>query len=209
MIAWAVTWVEAMVEKQDPKSRRLFFEAAVRKLVGPVANYLERRIGGPERIETERKPRILRPPGAIEEAQFAHTCQHSGRCVDACPANAIFALTPAFRDKAGTPAINPDVAACVVCDGLLCTHACPSGALAPLTEPQQIDMGVAEVYASSCVRADGETCTLCVERCPYGAAAIVFDDEGPPRVLADGCTGCGVCQLYCPTTPKAIVVRPK
>jgi len=200
-----------MGETQDPKSRRLFFETAARKLVGPVANYLEKRIRsvpvpgeGPGRM-----PELLRPPGALPGRLFVDTCQHAGQCIDVCPAKAIVALPPAYGSLARTPVINADIAACVVCDGLLCTHACPSGALRPLRSPHEIDMGVAEVYASSCVRANGETCTLCVERCPIGAQAIVFDNDGPPRVSADGCTGCGVCQLFCPTTPKAIVVRPK
>ena len=59
-----------------------------------------------------------------------------------------------------------------------------------------------------CVRSHGESCTRCVDMCPMGSDAIRFDDNGPPTVLADGCVGCGVCQLYCPTTPKAIVVSP-
>jgi len=97
-------------------------------------------------------------------------------------------------------------------------------------------MGVAEVYASLCVRTSGEACTKCVDLCPLGPAAIRFDDErarpnlpepqasacatspdsepkadnlNPPTIVHDGCVGCGVCQLYCPTTPKAIVVRPQ
>jgi len=201
--------VDAMADKQDPKSRRMFFETAARKLVGPMANYLEKRVGRIPIPPAGRIPHLLRPPGALDEDRFVDACQHSGQCIDACPANAIFALAPAYGAAARTPAINPDIAACVVCDGLLCTHVCPSGALLPLSAPHQIDMGVAEVYASSCVRSDGESCTLCVERCPIGAEAIVFVDGGPPRVRADGCTGCGVCQLFCPTTPKAIVIRPK
>ena len=209
MMRMLVELDNAMVEKQDPKSRRMFFETAARKLVGPVANYLEKRVEGVAMPPAGRILDHLRPPGALAEDQFIDTCQHSGQCIDVCPANAIFALAPAYGATARTPAINPDIAACVVCDGLLCTHACPSGALQPLTAPHQIDMGVAEVYASACVRSNDEDCTLCVEHCPIGAEAILFVDDGPPRVRAEGCTGCGVCQLFCPTTPKAIVIRPK
>ncbi len=209
MMRMLVELDNAMVEKQDPKSRRMFFETAARKLVGPVANYLEKRVEGVAMPPAGRILDHLRPPGALAEDRFIDTCQHSGQCIDVCPANAIFALAPAYGATARTPAINPDIAACVVCDGLLCTHACPSGALQPLTAPHQIDMGVAEVYASACVRSNDEDCTLCVEHCPIGAEAILFVDDGPPRVRAEGCTGCGVCQLFCPTTPKAIVIRPK
>ena len=42
----------------------------------------------------------------------------------------------------------------------------------------------------------------------YLPQAIRFVGDEPPEVLSPGCVGCGVCQLYCPTEPKAITVRP-
>jgi len=186
----------------DPSNRRAFFRKAVSKIVEPLTDYL----GTPE---SERPRTLLRPPGAIEESRFVDACLRCGSCIDACPANAIFAMNQTSEESVGTPMINPDHAACVVCDGLQCTHVCPSGALLPITDPSLINMGLAEVYGPVCLRSNGESCTICVERCPTGESAIRFDNDGPPQVLSDGCTGCGICQLYCPTTPKAIVVTPR
>lgn len=187
-----------------PASRRHFFRDALHRVAAPLGRYLEQRFN----LHAHEGQVYLRPPGALEERRFVTTCDSCARCVEACPANAIFLLGDAAGPARGTPVIDADRAACVVCDGLLCTHACPSGALLPLNEPRQIRMGTAEVYGGLCVRSRGEHCTTCVELCPLGDAAIRFNDEGPPEVLADGCTGCGVCQLYCPTRPKAIVVQP-
>ena len=185
----------------EPKRRVFFREAAVR-LIAPLADYIEKRTDGP------RDSGWLRPPGAIAESALVEVCIRCGACVEACPADAIFALAESHGAAAGTPAIDPDLAACVVCDGLQCTTVCPSGTLLPLLSPGDIAMGVAEVYASLCVRSRGESCTACVDSCPMGEAAIGFADDGPPSVVSAGCVGCGVCQLRCPTDPKAIVVRP-
>lgn len=196
-----------MRSDNDGSSRRGFFREAGRKLIGPVADYIEKRTG--PLPPSRRGLPILRPPGAISSDRFADTCQRCGACVEVCPANAIVALDESFGNLSGTPVVNPDTSACVICDGLQCTHVCPSGALLPLESADEIDMGLAEVYAGMCVRSREETCTLCVDRCPIGVGAITFRDEGPPLVFEDGCTGCGICQMYCPTTPKAIMIRPK
>jgi MauM/NapG family ferredoxin protein len=183
-------------------SRRGFFQEAVGRTVRPLAEYIERRFNiAPDRT-------YLRPPGAIDEKSFLDTCYRCGSCIDECPANAIFALDKDAGEAGGTPTIDPERVACVLCDGLKCTYACPSGALLSVSVPHRVRMGLAEVYRPLCVRTQGEACTLCVDKCPLGAAAIRFNDAGPPEVLSPGCVGCGLCQFHCPTSPKAIVVKP-
>lgn len=189
-----------MNEANDSKRRGFFREAAAR-LIAPLADYIEQRVDQP------RDSPWLRPPGAIAESALNEACIRCGACVEACPADAIFALGEIQGAAAGTPAIDPDLAPCVVCDGLQCTTVCPSGALLPLVNPGDIAMGVAKVYAPLCVRSRGESCTACVDGCPLGEAAIRFVGDGPPQVIEAGCVGCGVCQFRCPTDPKAIVVR--
>lgn len=187
--------------------RRGFFRRAVAQVIGPVAELIERKTAAFEPAPARPiEPLRIRPPGAVPEAAFVHTCQRCGACVAACPARAIVPLTSDDPLLHESPVIIPAQAACVICEGLQCTHVCPSGALQPLADPAQIRMGLAVVDVGACIRSAGESCSLCVDKCPIGPTALRFDDDGPPRVLADGCTGCGVCELYCPTAPKAIRV---
>jgi len=183
------------------RGRRYFFREGLARLVGPLADFLH------DRLDAAPPRKVLRPPGALPEDEFLNTCQRCGGCAEVCPAHAIWLSTEG--PAAGMPFIDPDLAACVVCDGLLCTHQCPSGALRPLNEPRQIVMGLAEVSESLCVRSSGEDCRICVERCPIGAEALILVGSGPPIVREAGCVGCGVCQFYCPTRPRAIVVQPR
>jgi ferredoxin-type protein NapG len=78
-----------------------------------------------------------------------------------------------------------------------------SALLRPPGEQERIDIAKTEVKR--------DICDLCVIYCPLGEDAIVLDklDGGKflPKVL-DGCVGCGVCQMVCPTTPAAIIVEP-
>ena len=56
--------------------------------------------------------------------------------------------------------------------------------------------------------------TICIDKCPISAVAIRLSAEGRveiinPAATGIGCTGCGVCQEVCPTTPrKAIRIIP-
>jgi len=57
-----------------------------------------------------------------------------------------------------------------------------------------------------------QPCSTCVDRCPYPGVAIEIRDSEDgaiphPRVIADFCTGCGLCVFGCPTTKPAIVVE--
>jgi ferredoxin-type protein NapG len=170
-------------------------------MVSPLANYLE------QRLPDDTTKTYLRPPGALTGDSFLRTCARSGQCIAVCPVDAI-KWSPRGADEK-TPIIEPQVAACVVCDELKCTQACPSGALLPLASPELIDMGLAVVEHAACLRSTGDNCDVCVDLCPLGEAALWLPGAGPPQVIESGCVGCGVCQQYCPTTPKAITVWPR
>lgn len=182
--------------------RRTFFREAFSRMLAPLADRIGRGRDHPT------SPPRLRPPGAMAESQLVDTCYRCGGCVEVCPADAIFPLVNTEGDAAGTPAIDPDETACVLCEGLKCTAACPSGALTLVTEPGAVRMGLAEIYHPLCARTNGDDCTRCFDWCPLGEAAIRLEQDGPPEILSPGCVGCGMCQLHCPTGPKAIVVRP-
>ncbi len=104
--------------------------------------------------------------------------------------------------------ILPDTQPCLVCDGLQCMSACPSGAL-QATPRTQIRMGLARIDHGLCLRTTEEACTECVDTCPEGEKALHLDTAGAVQVVAEGCIGCGVCQWRCPSEPKAIVVQPR
>lgn len=148
----------------------------------------------------------LRPPGARPEAEFLETCSACGRCVSACPVSAIKPRRTEDPREDGKPVIEASVQACVICDDLACMKACPTGALR-LVDRLAIRMGRAVLRLETCVRSHGEDCQICVDKCPIGTSAIEIPFVGAQVTVKDGCTGCGVCEMYCPTAPKAIVVE--
>ncbi len=210
-------------------ARRAFFREGFRNLLKPVADLVGKRLDHlHETLEASRRAamiepsspfgrgsssepeasRLIRPPGALEEELFIGRCAHSGECVAACPVEAIRLLQSEDARLHGTPFIDPQVQACVVCDELACMQACPSGALQKLPR-HLIDMGVAELRQDLCLRSDGDDCRICVEKCPIGLQAIQIAYQGASvEVKTDGCVGCGVCEMYCPTTPRAIAIKP-
>lgn len=158
-------------------------------------------------FQAASEPPPLRPPGTVSEESLAQTCLTCGACVNVCPRHAIKPMPPSKGPLAGTPYIVPREAPCVLCTGLLCTTVCPSGTLLSVTEPKNVRMGYAAIEPRRCLPFSGQPCNTCISCCPV-PGALVADDKGRPRVTAD-CTGCGICEYYCPTTPAAIQVRPR
>ena len=187
--------------------RRGFFKEALNQIMQPVAELLDDQM--PEFLSAEKPDRayILRPPGALPEAEFLETCHRCGNCIKNCPANAILPLQNVQSAIANTPYIDPDEQPCVICDSLACMHVCPSGALKPVYA-EDIRIGLAVFNVETCLRTKAVACTYCIDTCPIGEDAIHLTTEGVVEVLESGCTGCGVCQYACPTSPKSIIVEP-
>jgi ferredoxin-type protein NapG len=189
-------------------NRRRFFQESLRELLRPLSETLEKAANDLAAMEPEPKKvvlPILRPPGALPGNAYLETCSRCTACVRVCPAQCIKIDTTGKRGD-GAPYIDADTAACLVCTGLYCMPACPSGAL-QITALNDIHMGTAAWNSESCVRTSGEDCSICVDHCPLGTFAIELIN-GNVVVHEKGCIGCGVCQHDCPTTPKSITVIP-
>lgn len=144
---------------------------------------------------------LLRPPGAIAEADFLAACTQCEACQYACPHDAIVPAPVRARGAAGTPVIEPLSQPCMMCPDTPCIDACPSGALLPT---DRIRMGTARINPLDCLAGTG--CFSCGERCPVPGA--ITRQGGKPVVSADACTGCGICQWVCPAPHNAVLILP-
>lgn len=94
----------------------------------------------------------LRPPGALAERVFLASCIKCGQCLQVCPPQVI--QLAGLRDGfgIGTPYIVPKEGACILCKGLPCVLACPTGALDHhLSEGKDAEMGLAVVHPDTCL----------------------------------------------------------
>ena len=180
------------------------FRLGFRRMMEPLAEYIEQRL--PREVVVRRT--VVRPPGALAEGDFLDTCYRCGNCVDICPVHAIRQMTREDVERAGTPYVDADLAACIACEEIACTKACPSGALQQLENIDQIAMGLAVVDTYLCLRHNGDECTTCIAQCPVGEKALHLNDRGEVEVEPAGCIGCGVCQYRCPSLPRAVQIMP-
>jgi len=151
---------------------------------------------------------MVRPPGALPEADFLRTCILCQECVRICPTTGLRpTIWQAGIAGVGTPQVKGRLGGCLFVPSCpqLCAQVCPAGAIRPITRAQ-MKLGRASVDHSACLAWDqGVKCLVCVEACPTGAAGP-FDG----RVVVDPlkCTGCGRCENACPVADSAIHVYP-
>ena len=213
-----------MGKLEEPHGRGDFFKSLGKLAAGLLAERVEA-------LVTAASPKLLRPPGALAEFDFLVTCTRCDKCIQACPQGSIFKAGPQAALGAGTPAIEPRAMPCFLCSALPCVTACPEGALVwprlkpsspddpGLEGPAAVRMGTARVRPRRCLtyehdQVPAQPCRTCVDRCPYPGVAIRMTEPGPdglahPEVLAEACTGCGLCSFGCPTPEPAIVVEPR
>ncbi|MGK5094701.1 4Fe-4S dicluster domain-containing protein [Deltaproteobacteria bacterium TL4] len=100
----------------------------------------------------------LRPPGALEESKFVASCIKCGQCLQVCPPQVIHLAGLDLGLGIGTPYIIPREGACILCGGLPCVLACPTGSLDhQISEGKEAQMGLAVMSnAQTCLSVKGK-----------------------------------------------------
>ncbi len=183
-------------------ARRVFFAGAGGALLAVGARAL-----GAARYR--KSDTLLRPPGAVPEDRFAGLCIRCNNCVHACPSKIIRPDTGHEAGLAGFGApiirFESDYQYCLeTCNA--CTQVCPTGALVPLSLQQKNKYVIGEALVDNnvCLTALGKKeCNACEHACPYDAVHITWDEQqyNAYPVVNDKCTGCGACEVVCPTLP--------
>lgn len=151
----------------------------------------------------------IRPPGALPEPAFIGACTRCGDCVDVCPVRAIKLLPSSHGLAGGTPVLDVETTACIMCETMPCAAACPTPALElPAWGWRDVQMAAISIDASRCITYRDVECGICARVCPVGEDALRLDADGHP-IIGDACTGCGQCISACVTSPSSISAAPK
>lgn len=159
----------------------------------------------------------FRPPFASGEIKFLEDCTKCGKCIEACPVNALTPISEKYGLRAaGTPALDLINKACLLCEEWPCVTVCEPNALNSMVliaEPEDVQdediediplrpMALAVIDSARCIAFSGPECGACAHICPVEGA---LQWDGPkPRIDAEYCVGCGLCRQACITDPKAI-----
>ncbi|MFH1685981.1 MAG: 4Fe-4S binding protein [bacterium] len=177
-------------------------------------------------FEANPSPFLIRPPGAVIEADFLARCIRCGQCMRVCPNNALHpTLLQSGAEGIWTPLLIPRIGYCEpTCT--LCGEVCPTGAILPLTIKQKVGdedqppnrIGTAFFDRGRCLPwAMAKPCIVCEEWCPTSPKAIYIKEESVtdrtgrsvvvkrPQVDPDLCTGCGACEFACPVIDRPAV----
>lgn len=201
-------------EHVPDNSRRRFLGTAASAAVAAAGSALATRAYA---ATARPAPLRLRPPGSVPEDDFLRLCVRCGACLRACASGVLQAV--GFEggvEGLWTPQVVADGSGCEPsCNR--CGQVCPTGAIRalPLDEKRRARIGLAVVDAKRCLPHAGKgDCRLCVDDCTsagYAAIEIVrvgteidgsgqpVEDSGfaAPRVIAEQCVGCGLCQSRC------------
>ncbi len=164
-------------------------------------------------LAVEADPRLIRPPGSLDEPNFLARCIRCGQCMKVCPNNALHpALMQGGIEGLWTPVLVPRVGYCEP-NCVLCGQVCPTGAIWEITEAEKLGTAFATLPQGAYAQT-AESAPSTGEANADTAAAgtpirigTAFIDRGRclPWAMA---TECIVCEEWCPTSPKAITLQP-
>jgi polyferredoxin len=155
-------------------------------------------------LSAEPHERLIRPPGALDEKQFLARCVRCGECMKVCLNNALHpTFTEAGWEGIWTPVLVPRVGYCEP-GCTLCGQVCPTGAIREFTSQEKAWAGVSSAPSSALPSTPPSGPGADAAPIRLGTA---FYDRGRclPWSMA---TDCVVCEEWCPTSPKAIYLRP-
>jgi polyferredoxin len=164
-------------------------------------------------------PWLIRPPGARED-NFLDKCIRCAECTRVCPTGGLQpSLLESGLEGFWSPILYTRLGYCdYSCNA--CGQVCPTGAIPLLTleEKRQRVIGTAYIDQNRCIPwASYHPCVVCEEMCPVPDKAIklvpvdLVSPDGKlvhvqlPRVFADICIGCGICEYKCPLSASAAI----
>lgn len=159
----------------------------------------------------QSRNRFVRPPGALDEADFKKQCIGCFKCATSCPNDCIEMAGFEYGfENVHTPVIVPRSKACTLC--MRCTEVCPTGALQEIPRNleavgSKVKMGTAVLDTDLCYSYHGRTCGVCYRACPLPGKAMTVGLYEQPTVHIDNCVGCGLCEQACIHMPQAIRVQ--
>jgi len=152
---------------------------------------------------------LIRPPGAVDEAEFLLLCTKCGDCMNACPYGSIKKTSSKSGSAGNTPVIIPSEKPCYLCDDFPCIKACTTRALVPVADKREVRMGKAYIDLTLCYNGgedSGKMYPMCVLKCPLSGEAIATEDSRPV-VDHEKCVGCGVCENACLAINNQVAIR--
>ena len=142
----------------------------------------------------------IRPPWAIDEAQFTDRCTRCGDCIEACSYDLI-------REGRGRfPRMDFSLYGCDFCGD--CVDACKPDALYRDRQEDTLPWNLKATIQSECLSLNGIVCRACGEACEPRALTLKLELRGVARPLLELglCTGCGECYAVCPI--KSVRISP-
>jgi polyferredoxin len=180
-------------------------------------------------------PKVIRPPGSVEEREFLERCIRCAECMKVCPNNALHpALFEAGVEGLWTPILIARVGYCEF-SCVLCGQVCPTGAIQKIGESEKMGIGKSPIRLGTAMYDRGRClpwamatpCIVCEEFCPTSPKAIWTEEvtvPGRPEHAASAqlqpqvsvvvkrphvdpelCIGCGACEKVCPVVDQPAV----